>query len=292
MGLRPRRGLVKDPAHMKLVLEGGGARAAYSAGVVSALAHGGAKIHAVVGSSSGSVNAAFLASGNPEMSAKLWMEVVPGDHFISWRRQFTPWGPPGLAVDEMLDDIIRARGLLDEERATRGDLHLYVTATDVRARESIVARPTRDNLYEWLRASLALPVGYNRVVEVDGFRCVDGGVTSPVCFDLPLDEDYPGPIVVVLTRPMETKKPPPALWERWAVRTIVPAEIRDVVLRQHELHNAVMERLRVAVAREEVILVDPPRGMPLSRLTRDATKLKEGVAMGERVGAELARRLR
>ena len=46
---------------MKLVLEGGGARAAYSAGLVHALAQAGVRPKVVIGCSSGSINAAFLA---------------------------------------------------------------------------------------------------------------------------------------------------------------------------------------------------------------------------------------
>lgn len=276
---------------MKLVLEGGGVRAAYSAGVVDALVAEGVRIDAVIGSSSGSINAAFTASGQTDVVVDLWSEYVPGNRFINWRRQFTPWGKPGLDVDEMLDNVIRKGGLLDEARATSSDTHFYVTATDIDRRECIVVKPTRHNLYPWLRASLALPVGYNKIVEVEGHRCIDGGVTSPVAFDQPLGQEYPGPVVVVLTRRMETAKPPPALWERWALHTIVPPGARELTLGQHHLHNQVMKRLRDAVDRGEVLLVDPPAELPLSRLTRDAAKIRAGVELGRKVGRELAKKL-
>src|SRR5690349_23007475 len=91
---------------MKLVLEGGGARAAYSAGVVHALAESGVRAKAVLGCSSGSINAAFYASGQTATLLDLWSNYVPGRHFISWRRQLTPFGGPGLAVDDMLDRVM------------------------------------------------------------------------------------------------------------------------------------------------------------------------------------------
>ena len=80
---------------MKLVLEGGGARAAYSAGVVHALAQAGVRPKAVLGCSSGSINAAFCASEQTGTLVDLWSNYVPGKHFISWRRQLTPFGGPG-----------------------------------------------------------------------------------------------------------------------------------------------------------------------------------------------------
>ncbi len=276
---------------MKLILEGGGVRAAYSAGLLHALVEAGVKISATVGSSSGSINAAFGASRQTRTLCELWSEFVPSSRFISYRRQFTPWGRPGLDIDEMLDNVIRKDGLLDEELATSGPTHFYVTATDIDSRACVVKRPSRPQLYEWLRASLALPVGYNKIVTVDGRRFVDGGVSCPVAFDVPLDEEYEGPTVVVLTRKMETAKPPPRAWERLAVRTIVPPGASELSLVQHELHNSVMQRLRGAVERGEVLLVDPPSDMPLSRLTRDRATVRRGVEIGKRVGAELAKKL-
>ncbi|MFO0660480.1 MAG: patatin family protein [Polyangiaceae bacterium] len=277
---------------MKLVLEGGGVRAAYQAGVLKGLAMADIQPHAVIGSSSGAINAAFFAAGQIDTACDLWMNHVPSERFISYRRQFTPGAKPGLGVDDMLDDVIRAQGLLDIERATTGPIHLYLTATDIDANAGHVARPNRDNIYEWLRAAMALPVGYNKVVSIDGMRFIDGGIGSPCPFDSKLDEEYPAPNVVILTRKSMTRKPPPVLWERIAVRTIVPKEARNICLTQHHHHNSTMDRLRDAVAKGEVMLIEPPDGMPLSRLTRDPKKIRKGVEMGIRQGEALAKKLR
>ncbi len=273
---------------MKLVLEGGGARAAYSAGVVHALARAGVRPKAVLGCSSGSINAAFLASGQTQTVVDLWSNYVPGKHFISWRRQLTPFGGPGLAVDDMLDRVMVGQSLFDRVAATRGDPALYVAVTDVVTGQGKLVRPDAHNVVEWLRASLALPVGYNRVVHIDGRGFIDGGVAMPVPFDEPLAAPCAGPTVVVLTRKMNTLKPAPKLWERAFIWAIVPKAARAATLRQHELHNAVMQRLSVAVERKEVLLLNPPDEMPLSRFTRDAGRLRAGIALGEEVGRRLA----
>jgi predicted patatin/cPLA2 family phospholipase len=274
---------------MKLVLEGGGARAAYSAGVVHALARAGVRPKAVIGCSSGSINAAFFASGQTSTVCDLWANYVPGTHFISWRRQLTPFfGGPGLAVDDMLDRVVCGQSLLDREAATRGDPALYVAVTDVKTGRGALVQPRADNLIDWLRASLALPVGYNRIVRIgeDGF--IDGGVAMPVPFDEPIATECNGPTVVVLTRKMNTPKAPPKLWEKAFILAIVPRAARLATLRQHELHNAVMARLRLAVEQNEVLLVNPPDDMPLSRFTRDAGRIKAGIALGQEVGQRLA----
>lgn len=276
---------------MKLVLEGGGARAAYSAGVVHALAEAGVRPRVVIGCSSGSINAAFLASGQTATVCDLWANYVPGKHFISWRRQLTPFGGPGLAVDDMLDRVMIGQSLFDPVAATRGDPALYIAATDVGTGAGVLVRPRADNVVEWLRASLALPVGYNRIVRIGEQGFIDGGVAMPVPFDEPIETEHSGPTVVVLTRKMDTRKAPPKLWEKAFIWGIVPRAARAATLRQHELHNAVMDRLRSAVARQEVMLVNPPDELPLSRFTRDPGRIRAGIDLGQEVGRRLAAEL-
>lgn len=276
---------------MKLVLEGGGARAAYSAGVVHALAEAGVRPKVVIGASSGSINAAFVASGQTSTVVDLWANYVPGKHFISWRRQLTPFGGPGLAVDDMLDRVMVGQSLFDPVAATRGAPALYVSATDVRTGEGVLVKPDASNVIEWLRASLALPVGYNRVVRIGERGFIDGGVAMPVPYDEPLESPCEGPTVVVLTRKMNTLKAAPKLWERAFIWAIVPRAARAATLRQHELHNAVMRRLALSVERKEVLLVNPPDEMPLTRFSRDAATLRAGIAIGQEVGRRLAPQL-
>jgi predicted patatin/cPLA2 family phospholipase len=276
---------------MRLILEGGGTRAAYSAGVVHALRQLNVRAGAVVGSSSGSMNAAFFASGQTETLCHLWREVVPNEGFISYRRLLTPWGPPGLDVDRMIDHTIRKAHPLDVKRAVAGSPALYVVCTELTEGRAHIVRPNEHNIYDWIRASHAIPVGYNRIVHVEGQDFVDGGVAAPVPFDLPLEEPCDGPTVVILTRPMSTKKPAPNWWQQLFLRTLVPPRVASLSLRQHELHHALMQRLKLAVAREEVIVIDPPPQMTLSRVTNDAKKIAAGIRVGEEVGKRLAERL-
>src|SRR5690606_29101761 len=150
-----------------------------------------------------------------------------------------------------------------------GNPDLYVVSTEIVGTEghAHVARPNAQNLGEWLRASHAIPVGYNRIVHVEGRDYVDGGVASPVPFDLPLGRDYEGPTVVILTRPMTTKQPAPNWWRQLFLRTAVPRRVSALCLKQHELHDALMKRLSLAKSTNQVIVVDPPPEMTLVRVT-------------------------
>jgi len=274
---------------MKLVLEGGGVRAAYSAGVCKALIDHGLKFQAVVGSSSGSVNAAFFAAQQMAELLELWIDFVPSDRFVSWRRQLTPFAGPGLGIDEMLDGLVRQR--LDLSRATAGAPDLYITATNVDGCLPSVARPNAANLIEWLRASMAIPGAYNRLVHIDGADYIDGGVATPVPFDIEELEAYPEPTVVVLTRPMTTRKPPMTWYEKAFVRSALPRAAQRATLTQHELHNRTMQRLRTAADQQRVIVSNPPADLRVKRLTRDKASITDGVKQGLVEGTRLAQQL-
>lgn len=277
---------------MRLVLEGGGVRAAYSAGVCHGLVSAGVVVDVVIGSSSGSLNAAFVASGQTEALCQLWEELTPHRGLISWRRQLTPFARPGLDVDLLLDGILVGEGKLDLDRATSGKPALFLTATDVDHDRGHVACPTRTDLVEWLRAALAFPAGYHREVRINGTRYVDGGVALPVAFDAPEIQPYPGPTVVVLTRRAATEKPAPRWYERLLVGLMVPKVARPSVFAQHLLHNETMRRLESSQQRDQVLVSNPPLGMPLSRFTTDEARVKAGIRMGIDEGTRLAERLR
>ncbi len=269
---------------MRLVLEGGGVRAAYSAGVLYALQ--GLPFTEVIGTSAGSVNAAFLASGRTEALCEMWRKMADSD-FISHLRFFLPWGRPGLDIDTMIDEYV-APLLVDADIGARGML-LRVVATCLDQLTPVAGTPRAENLIEWLRASNAFPLGYGRVVEIEGQRLIDGGCSAPVAFDLLPPAE--GPTVVVLTRKLATRKGPPTWWQRWTLRAVVKEPIRGLTFGQNTLHNETMRRLEAARDAGEVIVLDPPDDMVLGRLTRDLEEIDRGIAVGRREGAKLAQRL-
>lgn len=287
----PCCGLARTTRSVKLVLEGGGCRAAFSAGVLLAFQRANVPCDAVIGSSTSAVNAAYFAAGQMDACVRVWTEFVP-DGFVSYRRLVTPWGRPAIDVDRMVDHVFREGwSKLDVERVLAGDPVFYAAATEVPSGDPLLVRPAKDDLFEWLRASTALPVGYNRVVEVAGRRFVDGGLSAPVPFDVPLETPTGGPTVVILTRKTSKAKTRPGWWQRALLHLIVPPEIRQPSLNQHELYNAVVAKLTAEEAAGRLILVTPPPAMTLSRLTRDPDALRRGVDIGIEVGEGLVSRI-
>jgi len=179
-----------------LVVEGGGLRGAFGAGVLSELhAHGAARFDDVVAVSSGAPTAAYLAAGQPADGLRIWEDHTHGAQLISpknWLR-----ASPLMDIDRLVD--VFDRGVpLDVGRLQAARCHVVVTNCETGRAEYVRATPS--NALALLKATMAIPVAYGKVVHVDGVPYIDGGVADaiPVRHALTLGARC---TVVVLTRP-------------------------------------------------------------------------------------------
>jgi NTE family protein len=121
----------RGPASQRLgvVFAGGGAKAAYEAGLGLALHERGVVPAAIAGTSAGAVNAALLAAGEAERLAELWRTIRREDVF-AYRAPAVLGGLlPGWLGLRLL---ARTRGLLDPE-PLRATLARHVDLQRVRA---------------------------------------------------------------------------------------------------------------------------------------------------------------
>lgn len=276
---------------MRIVMEGGGCRSAYSSGILKVLADSGVEVSSIVGSSSGSMNSAFFAAGQTDSLIELWQDERIVKRMVSIARFFNPFARPGLDIDYLVDVQLRELGALDAERATTSSTEFHTVAIDVEDMRAVVHKPTARTIWPWLKASMAMPLAYNRLVEIEGRDYVDTGVLDPVPYKTDGLPPNDGPLVVVLTRRAEVRKKAPPLWAQWLLRKATHPNVAAATLVQHECHNTLMEELVHGHKTRELILVEPPKNMPVSRLTTSRAKLKKGQDMGREVGEQLLRTL-
>jgi NTE family protein len=180
----PARDVAGD--RLGVVFAGGGAKAAYEAGLALALGERGLVPAAVGGTSAGAINAVLLATGDAERLAELWRTMRREDVF-AYRAPAVLGGllPGWLA----LRVLAGARGLLDPaplraslarhvdlDRIRTAPVAVLVVATDLvsgTARRFDNATLTLDALL----ASATVP-GLFPPVATDGRLLVDGGVVQ------------------------------------------------------------------------------------------------------------------
>ncbi len=203
-----------DGRRLALVLEGGAMRATAPAGGVVALSHLGLVegFDAVYATSAGAINAAYFLSGQGDLGITIYFEDLTTGRFIK-RRRF--WKI--VDVDYVFDEIVSHRKPLDEARILASPTRFFVTVMDVATgRSSIIdTRATSAPLLSVLKAALAIPVLYNRTVELEGKSCLDGGLHIPIPLQQAIDDGCTD-ILVLLSRGAEYRSAEP----RWGLRLL------------------------------------------------------------------------
>ena len=190
-----------DPASGKtsaLLVEGGGLRGAFSAGVLAELGSpGGLVFDDVLAVSSGAPTAAYLVAGQIDDGIRIWEEHTHGDQLISPRNLLR--GRPLMDIDRLVG--VFERGVrLEAGRLGEARSRLWIGVTNCRTAEAEYVRVTSGNVFELLRATMALPIAYGRVVPIEGVPYIDGGVADaiPIRRVEAFEHDL---TVAVLTRP-------------------------------------------------------------------------------------------
>lgn len=178
-----------------LAVQGGGLRGPYSLGGLGGMEEISEQIGVDfrdsfsfgIGSSAGSINLAHWAGGHAREGRIIYEDELTNGKFIPRLQPFdfqTARHDIGHAirnrkmvdVDYLVDYALQKYGKLESFEGRIAD-SLYAAVTDAETGVQVVLRMLAEDpeLYEVFRATGALPVLYNKVVEVHGGRYVDGG---------------------------------------------------------------------------------------------------------------------
>lgn len=160
-----------------LVVEGGGMRGVLSAGALLALDFmGGRKaFDDIFAVSSGSVNAAFFLSGQGKEGIQVYFDDISNAKF------FNPFRPSKmLDVDYVYDHVVPIQRALDERAIIEHKTNLHIGVTDVLSGKQVMLHVDQrcSSIASLLKASSALPVLYNRTVDIGSGKYVDGGMSG------------------------------------------------------------------------------------------------------------------
>ena len=164
--------VTKKNLKLGVALGGGAARGFAHIGVLQVLEEEGIKPHMVVGTSAGSVVAAFYASGKTGQQLQWLADTMDESQFTDWANPFTGRGMlRGEALGKYINSQLNGMKIEDMK------LPLGIVATDLRTGDGVLFR--RGDVATAVRASSAVPSVFEPV-RIAGKDYVDGGLVSPV----------------------------------------------------------------------------------------------------------------
>ncbi len=199
-GAHLAQGFMRDrsePFTMRaLLIEGGGVRSAFAAGVLDALTDEVEPFDIVAGTSAGALLGAAFLAGQHGRSARVLRDPA-------CRAAFGRIGDflrGGDLVDlDLLYDAAEALEPLDAAALCAHPSRFFVTLTDVESGAGCLIEPEPDELVDALIATSALPIAVREPRRLRGRRWLDGGIALPIPVQQSIDLGATH-IVIVRTR--------------------------------------------------------------------------------------------
>lgn len=195
---------MSTPQRQALIVEGGGMRGAFTAGVLDAfLEKQFNPFDLYVGVSSGSTNLANYLAGQHGRTLQFYIDHSLRPEFISYKR-FLKGGD--LIDLEWMWQVGEAERPLDQQVLFAQNPDFYMVLTHARSGRAEYLRAGKDNLLSALRASSTIPVLTRQPVDIMGEPYFDGGVADALPVQWAAQQHDVNALMVIRTRPQHYAK--------------------------------------------------------------------------------------
>ncbi len=259
-----------------LVLEGGGMRGLYTAGVLDAFLDTGIKVDGVIGVSAGALFGVNFVSGQRGRALRYNKKFISYPNYMG----FHSWIKTGNVVNKDFTyyEIPMKLDVFDEEAFEKAGVDFYAVATDIESGKPDYLKI--DNVFDQMeafRASSSLPV-VSKIVEYEGKKYLDGGLSDsiPVDFARSLGFDK---LIVVLTRPIDYRKKPSSGRIYKLLYRKYPNFVKVASMR-YKHYNKVVERVIDLEKRGQLYAIRPSQDLVIGRLEKNPVKFDEIYTIG------------
>ncbi|MBO5257837.1 MAG: patatin family protein [Clostridia bacterium] len=262
-----------------LVLEGGAMRGLFTAGITDAMMAHGIVFDGIIGVSAGAAFGCNIKSNQPGRALRYNTAYSRDPRYCSVRSLLTTGDLYG--ADFCYHELPDRLDLFDADTFAASPTAFYVVCTDVDSGNAVYHRLDRadyDDL-EWIRASSSMPL-VSRIVEVDGFRMLDGGIADSIPLRQFQELGYEKNIVI-LTQPRGYTKSKNSLLPVMRMVYRKYPHLLDAIARRHEMYNETLEYLREEERRGNTLILCPDEKLPIERVERDPAKLREVYGIGQ-----------
>ena len=259
-----------------LVLEGGGMRGLYTAGVLDVMMDNHFMPDVVCGTSAGVTFGVNLLSQQRGRVLRYNCRYVGERRYISMHS----WLTTGNMINKDFAYGLLPRELdpFDEDSFEQSKAEFYATITNMRTGQAEYVRITDTwKQMDVIRASASLPI-ICQPVEWQGEKYLDGGLADNIpldkCWELGCEK-----VIIVLTRPMNYERN-----DHIAplCRLAFPRykELLRTIEQRNNQYNARIQQIKELEKQGKVYVIRPSEDRPVGRLEKNPEKLKALHALG------------
>jgi predicted patatin/cPLA2 family phospholipase len=271
-----------------LIVEGGGMRSIFAAGVLNAFGNAGFDpFDLYIGVSAGACHLASHLAGQKDRNFDITLRYSMTSEFIN------PWrflkGGHLMDLDWMWEQTIRnyrldLAYLFNKLRSQNKDY--IVVATSMETGQALYLQPDENTLENDLKVSSSMPVFYRKTLEVEGQKATDGGIADSI----PVQEAClcgATDITVIRSRPAGyVKKHSQLAAVIFSLYFRKYPQLVGKFKKRAENYNASVEFIRNPPPGVRITEIAPPAHITIGRTTKNESPLRAayeiGIAYGDR----------
>ena len=264
-----------------LVLEGGGMRALFTAGVLDALLDvKELDVDGIIGVSAGALFGANYVSGQKERAIRYNKKYARDKRYMGLHS----WITTGNAVnkDFAFYELPFKLDVFDQEKFKESKIEFHVVMTNVEngQAEYVLIEDVFEQM-EYLRATSALPFA-SKIIEINGKKYLDGGISDSIPIDYCQSLGY-DKIILILTRPENSYKEDKLNFLYKLVYRKYP-NLVERLINMGKDYEVVLKKIKNLETESKVFVIRPPKVLKIGRLEKNEDKIQNVYDIGLNTG--------
>lgn len=286
--MKPGAKKKETPEKVGLIIEGGGLRGIFAAGVTDWFLDNGIIIKNVMGVSAGACHACSYVAGQRGRSYAVSTDYLDDDRYMSMRNLRKTGDLFGS--DFIYHEIPEKLYPLDNEHFKESGITFRAVVTNCLTGDAeypVIKDLIKD--VDYVRASSSLPL-LAKMVYINGTPYMDGGITDSVPVKASEELGCTKNIVIV-TRPVGYRKEPEKLTPVIKTRYHKYLEMVRAFKFRDKVYNETMDYIDEGVKNGTILRIAPVKDLGIGRLEKDKNKLRlayeEGYYVAEAMGEQI-----
>ncbi len=261
-----------------LVLEGGGHRGIYTAGILDVFAQNNISFDGIMGVSAGCIHGVSFLSGQIGRSVRYTTRFCNNPSYMSFKSLIKTGD--FFNVDFCYYKLPETLDPFDNDTFDKNPTPFYAVCSDVKTGKAVYHKcdSVRGEKIKWIQASASMPLAA-KIVKIDEGEFLDGGITDSIPIKKMQELGYSKNIVILTQEAGYRKKPNSLLPLIKRVYKKYP-ELINAIQNRHIIYNQQLDYLEEQEKLGNVIIIRPSQKPQAGRIEKDKEKILSTYNLG------------
>ena len=265
-----------------LILEGGAMRGLWTAGITDVMMEHDIWPDGLIGVSAGAAFGCNYKSRQPGRAIRYNMRFAKDRRYSGMHSLLTSGNYFNAEFGYHV--IPRQYDVFDDAAFEQNPMDFTVVCTDVVTGKAVY-RPlneSNDDTYDWIRASASMPL-VSRVVTIDGYKLLDGGVADSIPLAYYEHMGYERN-VVIMTQPKGYQKSHNRLMPLIRMSLHKYPRMVEALDCRHLMYNKELEYVAQAEREGRCLVIRPDEKIPIGHISHNPDEMRHVYEMGRKTG--------